>query len=127
MKHGRGFLLLHLVQNPDWSPNGDQLLYQSSLDDTTSNYYKNSKIFRLDANGDNVVRLASNLDENIYGLRWNDKGIYGIAWQKTDRHLVKINPTDGSHSIRKFQDKRVWSYAFDSDEEVIDTQAVALN
>ena len=97
----------------DWSPDGSQIIFSTSLDDSTSNYYKNSKLFRIDLDGSNQVQLAANFDENIRGIEWNNQGIYGVAWSKTDRHLIRIDPVTGAHSSNAFQDKRVWSISFD--------------
>ncbi|MCS4435589.1 S9 family peptidase [Aquiflexum gelatinilyticum] len=96
-----------LVQNPsadsfqDWSPDSKQLLYTSYVDDTVSNFYTNSKIFVIDVGSKNSRQIASNLDENPSGLTWNPKGIYGLFWQKTQRHLYRIEPKDGTFTILK--------------------------
>ena len=90
-----------LVNNPsgdaliDWSPDGEAILYSSDLDNTTSNFYTNSRLFRINANGSNKRQLASAFDENLYSLDWTPDGIYATAYQKTRRPLFKIDPESG--------------------------------
>ena len=53
-----------LVANPsydglvDWSPDGESILYQSNLNDSTSNYYKNDRLFRINLDGSGNQELA---------------------------------------------------------------------
>ncbi len=103
----------------DWSPDGNAILYNTSLNDSTSNYYLNGKLFRIDIDGTNKQQLAKNFDEDIYRLQWNSNGIFGIAWQKTKRPLVKINPKNGKTTIQKLGPERIWSYSFSKDGKKI--------
>jgi dipeptidyl aminopeptidase/acylaminoacyl peptidase len=90
-----------LVDNPsgdallDWSPDGEAVLYSSDLDNTTSNFYTNSKLFRINVDGSNERQLASAFDENLYSLDWTPAGIYATAYQRTKRPLFKIDPESG--------------------------------
>jgi dipeptidyl aminopeptidase/acylaminoacyl peptidase len=98
---------LLLVNNPssdrleDWSPDSKQLLYSSYVDDSVSNFYTNSKIFIIDLGSKNSRQIAAKLDENPSGLTWTPKGIYGLFWQKTQRHIYRIEPKDGSFFVMK--------------------------
>ena len=83
----------------DWSPDGKSILYETNLSDTTSNFYVNSKLFRIDIDGANNRQLAADFDENIYVQKWNINGIFGVASQKTDRRIVRIDPQDGKAEI----------------------------
>ncbi|WP_373523701.1 TolB family protein [Aquiflexum sp.] len=82
-----------LVSNPGgdrfqaWSPDSKQILYVSDVDDTVSNFYKNTKIFRIALEDKKPVQLASKLDENPSNLIWNSKGIYGAFLKKTLRPI----------------------------------------
>ncbi|MCW5517073.1 S9 family peptidase [Muriicola sp. Z0-33] len=112
-----------LINNPSfdglraWSPDSKSILYGSSLADSTSNYYKNNKLFRIDIDGTNDRQLAQDFDENIYGLEWNSKGIFGVAWQKTIRPLVKIDPKSGKATIISEIPERIWGFSFSADGE----------
>jgi len=74
-------------------------LFTTSLDDTVSNYYTNTKIFRIDVGSEKSFRLAEKLDENPSNLVWNEKGIYGAFWKKTLRPIYRIDPIDGSYKM----------------------------
>ncbi len=110
-----------LVNNPgydglvDWSPDGKSILYQTNLSDTTSNYYTNSKLFRIDIDGSNNRQLASDFDENIYVEEWNNSGIFGTAWQKTNLRIVRIEPQDGNAVIISDSPERVNGFTLSSD------------
>ncbi|NHF59433.1 S9 family peptidase [Flavobacteriaceae bacterium TP-CH-4] len=98
-----------------WSPDGKSILYQTSLNDSTSNYYRNGKLFRIDIDGTNNSQLAKDFDEDLSRLYWNEQGIFGIAWQKTKRPMVKINPRTGKTSLLPLNLERVWGYSFSDD------------
>ncbi len=95
-----------VVTNPStdaiaaWSPDSKELLYTSNESDSTSNFYKNSKLFAVGVNDGRIRRLAPNLDEDFGGqFSWVADGIYFTVWNKTKRPLYKINPRSGDHSI----------------------------
>ncbi|MEM8897352.1 MAG: S9 family peptidase [Bacteroidota bacterium] len=106
-----------LVANPsydglvDWSPDGKSILYQSSLTDSTSNYYLNRKLFRINIDGSRNKQLAKDFDENLSGTEWNENGIYAQGWQKTDRHLLRIDPTTGNVKIIGKTTKRIRGFS----------------
>ncbi len=45
----------------DWSPDGNSILYATHLNDSTSNYYLNGKLFRIDLDGSNNKQLAKDI------------------------------------------------------------------
>ena len=49
----------------DWSPNSRSILYTSSVDNTTSNYYTNTRLFRIDVDGSDNKELAQDFDEDL--------------------------------------------------------------
>jgi len=98
-----------------WSPDSKSILYESSLNDSTSNYYKNGKLFRIDLDGSNTKQLAKDFDENISRIVWNKNGIFGLAWQKTVRQMVRIDPKTGATTILSNSPQRIWSYSFSED------------
>ncbi len=102
-----------------WSPDGKSILYQTSLNDSTSNYYRNGKLFRIDVDGSNNTQLAKDFDEDLSGLYWNEQGIFGVAWQKTERPMVRINPKTGKITLLPLDLERVWSYSFSDDGKKI--------
>lgn len=99
----------------DWSPDGDAILYTSNLNDSTSNYYLNDKLFRINTDGSRNKQLAADFDENINGLKWTKNGIFGIAWQKTQRPVLRIDPENGKAKILAISSERIWNYSFSKD------------
>jgi dipeptidyl aminopeptidase/acylaminoacyl peptidase len=111
-----------LVSNPssdgfaDWSPDGKSILYYSNVNDTTSNYYLNNRMFSIGIDGKNKKELATAFDENISQLRWNALGIYGVAWEKTKRTIVKIDPESGNVTKIPTEQDRIYGISFSKDE-----------
>lgn len=94
--------LKSIVSNPSsdqlagWSPDSKSILFTTNGKDTTSNFYTNSKLFRVDINGKNKKQLAEDFDENVYGMKWVTSGIYAVALQKTKMSLFRIDPKTGN-------------------------------
>lgn len=94
-----------LVTNPSsddieaWSPDSKEVLFTTSLADTTSNFYTNPKLFSINITDKTTRQLAKNLDEYFGGLVWRSTGIYTSAFNKMKRHLYKIDPKTGSHTV----------------------------
>jgi dipeptidyl aminopeptidase/acylaminoacyl peptidase len=86
-----------------WSPDGSSLLYTSSINDTTSNYYKNNRLFIVPvphANDGTPTapasrEIATAFDENKSVQEWNPKGIFFIALQHTRSALFHLDPATG--------------------------------
>ncbi len=94
-----------LVTNPSsddieaWSPDSKEVLFTTSLADTTSNFYTNPKLFSINITDKTTRQLAKNLDEYFGGLVWRSTGIYTSAFNKMKRHLYKIDPRTGNHTV----------------------------
>ncbi len=114
-----------LVSNPAidgficWSPDSKSILYQSTLDNSTSNFYTNSRYFRIDINGKNNKELAQDFDENLSGLKWTEEGIYATAYQKTLRQLYILNPKNGSVKEVINTPYRVYGFSITKDNNKI--------
>ena len=110
-----------LVNNPSydglisWSPDGKSILYQTSLSDSTSNYYMNGNLFRINEDGSNNKQLAKDFDEELYRFEWNENGIFALAWQKTIRQMIKIDPKNGNTTVISSKPERIWNYSFSKD------------
>ena len=93
-----------LVNNPggdffiDWSPDGKQFVFSSSLADTVSNYYKNNHLLIYDINSKKGREIAVDFDENKNAAEWNGKGIFFTAAQKTKAGIFVIDPLTGNTS-----------------------------
>jgi dipeptidyl aminopeptidase/acylaminoacyl peptidase len=86
------------VSNPsadglaDWSPDGQSILYTSSVNNTTSNYYENTRLFIKKIGSSSSREIAKDFDEDINGIEWTSKGIFFTAWQKTERGIFLMDP-----------------------------------
>ncbi len=107
----------HLV---DWSPDGKSILYQTSLNDSTSNYYLNGKLFRINLDGSHNLQLAKDFDEGLSRLQWNKNGIFALSWQKTKRPMIRIDPKNGNtRVIASDLAKRIRNFSFSRDGKQI--------
>ena len=97
----------------DWSPDSKKLLYSSSVDNRTSNYYKNGRYFIRTIESKKNVEIATDFDENLSSLKWTPTGIYGTAYQKTKRNLVVINPVNGEVKIILKTPSRIDGFTLD--------------
>jgi dipeptidyl aminopeptidase/acylaminoacyl peptidase len=102
-----------------WSPDGQWILYSSFLNDTTSNFYKNDKLFRIKLDGSENTQLAKSFDENLGSLVWNPQGIFGIAYQKTVRRIFFIDPDNGKFKPIFTSPARIYGMSFTGDGEVV--------
>ena len=113
--------IITLVENSgsdrfiDWSPDSKSILYGSDVDNTTSNYYMNSRYFRIDIDGKNIKELGKDFDENLSGLKWTRKGIYATAYQKTLRPLFLMNPDNGKINKVLESPARIYGFSISRD------------
>ncbi|CAD5285065.1 MULTISPECIES: S9 family peptidase [unclassified Imperialibacter] len=110
-----------------WSPDGQWILYSSYLSDTTSNFYKNEKLFRIKLDGSENTQLAKSFDENMGSLVWNAQGIFGIAYQKTVRRIFFIDPDNGKFKPIFTTPARIYAMSFTGDGEAVAFSGVEDN
>jgi dipeptidyl aminopeptidase/acylaminoacyl peptidase len=109
---------ISLVANPssdgleDWSPDSKEILFVTNESDTTSNFYKNSKLFAITLSTKATRQLAKNLDEDLGGFTWKASGIYSALWNKTKRPIYRIDPKTGSHSVFLNTPEQIFGLAF---------------
>ena len=107
-----------LISNPssdgleEWSPDSKEILYSTSLSDTTSNFYMNSKLFTINLTDKTSRQLAKDFDESFGGFRWLLSGIYFTAWDKTKRPLYKLDPVSGAVSVFLNAPEQIFGISF---------------
>ncbi|HTI09830.1 MAG TPA: S9 family peptidase [Puia sp.] len=79
-----------------WSPEGDRLLYGSSVTDTVSQFYKNNRLFIYQFSNGHSTEIAADFDEDKFVFDWNPKGIFFGASQKTSSALFHLDPASGA-------------------------------
>jgi len=110
--------IISLVTNPssdgleDWSPDSKEILYTTNESDTTSNFYKNSKLLAINIASKTTRQLAKDLDEDLSGFVWRPTGIYSAVWNKTKRPLYRIDPKAGNHSIILNTPEQIFGLSF---------------
>jgi dipeptidyl aminopeptidase/acylaminoacyl peptidase len=106
-----------------WNPEGSSLLYSSALSDTTSNFYKNNRLFIVPASHANDEtaappgprEVASAFDENKSVQDWNPKGIFFTALQHTRSALFHIDPATGEVNQVKTSSDVIGNASFSKD------------
>jgi dipeptidyl aminopeptidase/acylaminoacyl peptidase len=104
----------------EWSPDGQWLLYSSAGADTTSDYYLNTRLWKIrSTGGGDPVPLAAELDENLWSYWWTEAGIFVVAWQGTDRRIFKVDPESGGHVEFAAAPAQIWGLDFSADERMM--------
>ncbi|HEY5824164.1 MAG TPA: S9 family peptidase [Cyclobacteriaceae bacterium] len=96
----------------DWSPDSKEILYTTNLNDSTSNFYMNSKLMVIDISTKATRELAKDLDEDLGGFTWEQTGIYASIWNKTNRPIYKIDAKTGAHSIWLGSPEQIFGISF---------------
>lgn len=86
-----------------WSQDSKSILYTTSLNDTTSNYYKNPKTFSIDLVSKKTKQWVSDFDEDINILEWTNEGMYFTASQRTKMKLFLADNITGK--VKEIQAK----------------------
>jgi len=114
-----------LVRNPGydgdpfWSPDSRWILYSTAAGNTTSDYYLNSQIHKIPADGGESIRMAEDLDEDLRVIDWNSSGIYLTVWQKTQRHIFLLDPDSGKTKLFAATPRNIWWASFSEDGNTI--------
>ena len=85
--------------DPSWSPDGRRVLFYSAMGDTLANFYRNTHLAVVSADGGPVTELASTFDENPNGAVWLPSGIRFLASQGTTQKLIALDPATGATRV----------------------------
>ncbi|MFN8354260.1 MAG: S9 family peptidase [Spirosomataceae bacterium] len=102
-----------------WSPDSKAFLYVTSPDDSTSYFYKNNRLFRMNLADKSSVQLAKDFDENIGGLEWTPSGIFFSASQRTQRSLFRLDPASGRVQMVTGASELFGNFTFSQDGKII--------
>lgn len=90
-----------LVSNPAadafirWNPDGTEFIYNSSVNDSVSQFYKNNRLFIYDMATQNCREIATDIDENKNVIDWNTKGLFILALERTKQKLYTVDTKTG--------------------------------
>ena len=94
-----------LVSNPAgdflsrWSPDGKAFVYGSSVNDSTSNFYKNNRLFIYDLNTKTSREIATDIDEQKFVVDWNKNGLFLSALDKTKQKIFSFDTKTGKTAV----------------------------
>ncbi len=79
-----------------WSRDGKYFVYNSHLDDSTSDFYRNDRLFIYDMDNKRSTEILRSFDENKYVVEWNEDGIYFTALDKMKSVLYRYKPENNT-------------------------------
>lgn len=91
-----------VVKNPtgdffnSWSPDGSALVYGSEVNDSTTNFFKNNRLFIYNIGAKTSLEIAKDIDETKSVVDWNKSGLFLSAFQKTKRKLYMVDTKTGT-------------------------------
>lgn len=114
-----------LVSNPTgdffnrWNPDGTAFVYGSSLTDSTSNFFKNNRLFIYDMNSRTSREVAADIDENKFVTDWNKSGLFIGALEKTKQKLYSVDPATGTSKVVPIDLDLVGGVSFSKNTDII--------
>ncbi len=90
-----------LVSNPTgdffsrWSPDGTEFIYNSAVNDSVSNYYKNNRLFIYNLTSKSSREIALDIDENKGVVDWNRQGLFLSITDKVTQKLFSVDTKTG--------------------------------
>ena len=114
-------------RNPQWSPDGKQIAYETSAGSKYF-FYTNMKIAVVDADGGTPRVLTDAFDEDPGLISWAADGIYFAAEQKTYAHLFRLNPeTKAVEKLSSPEHLAAFSFSFSKDYKQVAYRAAREN
>lgn len=90
-----------LIKNPTgdffsrWNPEGTAFVYGSSLSDSTTNYYKNNRLFIYDLVTKSSHEIAEGIDENKFVGDWSKNGLFVFALENSKQKVFTVDAKTG--------------------------------
>lgn len=79
-----------------WSPDGTAFVYGSAVNDSTTEYFKNNRLFIYDLKTKKSIEIAKDIDENKGVLDWGWSGLVISAFEKTKRKFYMVDLKSGT-------------------------------
>lgn len=100
---------------PEWSPDGEWILFSEFDRDLGSLYYLNGEFARIPAAGGEIEVLTASFDEDPFGATWTEAGIRFMASDRTERKLYTLDPVTGAIEALALPTPIVGSWDFTPD------------
>ena len=90
-----------LVNNPTgdffsrWAPDGKSFVYRSSINDSITYFYKNTRLFIYDISTNTSREIATDIDEDKSVVDWGKNGLFLGALEKTKQKLFAVDIKSG--------------------------------
>jgi dipeptidyl aminopeptidase/acylaminoacyl peptidase len=95
--------------SPHWSPDGRQVVFSSAMGETRENYFRNSRLAVVGADGGTVRAITAAFDEQPSFVAWGARGVYFAGSQRTAAHLFVADPATGAISRVTAPDSGIFS------------------
>ena len=105
--------------DPQWSPDGTQVLFSTANGDTASNFYANSRLAMVPATGGAITVLTKTFDENPGNAIWLPSGIRFLAAQGTVQRLFHLDPATGATRVLLSAPDVIRSVSYSKDGSVV--------
>lgn len=118
-----------LITNPTgdffnrWNPDGSAFVYGSSVNDSTTYFFKNNRLFIYDMNTRASREIAKDIDENKFVIDWNKDGLFVAALEKTKQKVFSVDPASGTSKALPMEFDLVGGISFSKNTDMIAVSA----
>lgn len=114
-------------RSPVWSPDGQQIAFVTSNGQEFF-FYADTRIASVPVSGGKPRILSETFDEDPQLLTWGERGIYFRAQQKTNAHLLRLDPESlGVERVSAPEPYQIGSVSFSKDRRTIAFTAALPN
>ncbi len=104
---------------PEWSPDGEWILFSEFDRDLESLFYLNGELARIPADGGEIEILTASFDEDLGGAVWTEAGIRFAASERTERKLYTLDPDSRAVEALALPTRIVGSWDFTPDGQTL--------
>lgn len=104
---------------PEWSPDGQRIIYLSNNGDMTAIFYANTVVKTIPSAGGESTVIDLGIDEDISDMEWQNDHLYFLARQKTKQHLYKYDWKKGTSTVVLSQPDNIYNYSLSGNGEYL--------
>jgi dipeptidyl aminopeptidase/acylaminoacyl peptidase len=102
-----------------WSPDGKYFAYTSAVDDSTSFFYKNNRLFIFDMATRTSREIGADADMNKGVADWSKQGLFLITSERTGQKLFMADTKTGKVKPVDIPLDLVWSISFSKNTDKV--------